>query len=126
MVDPLQFEISIGDYDLIEYEPVYAWESLPATEKQIAYLNKCGIICENMCKGKASKIIDRLSKRRMAGYCTPKQIKTLERYGFHDVGEWSFDDASNMIGQIAVNSWRVPIHINPKIYKPIQKGSIAW
>ena len=43
--------------------------------------------------GKASKLLDRLSKRRQENLTTPKQIRFLEGKGFQHVGTWQFEAA---------------------------------
>lgn len=122
LVDPLQFEMSICAEDLVNYVPVFAHEMAPASEKQIEALEKAGICAMDVDNaGKASMLLDRLSKRRFEGLTTPKQIRFLEQKGFKRVGTWQFDDASKMISRISANSWRVPNGVNPATYDPNQK-----
>ena len=119
LVDPLQYEMSIMDEDLANYEPSFAWEMGPASPKQLQTLEKFGIlpdVVETM--GKASMLLDRLIKRRENGLTTPKQIRFLEQKGFKHVGTWSFESASKMIGIIAQHNWRVPWDIDPETYCP--------
>ena len=119
LVDPLQFEMSIADEDLSGYVPNFGWEMAPASEKQIAALESYGIDPTSIeCSGKASLMLDRLSKRRGQGLSTPKQIRLLERYGFRRVGTWSLDDASKMITRISSNGWRKPQSVDPVSYVP--------
>lgn len=119
LVDPLQFEMSIQDTDLMYYEPTMLWEMGPVTEKQAAFLDKRGINPQSVdCCGKAKMIIDRLIKRQDAGLSTPKQIRLLERKGFLHVGEWSFDAASKMISRLSMNHWQVPRGVDPETYRP--------
>lgn len=119
LVDPLQFEMSIKAEDLVDYVPEFGWEMAPASEKQLKTLEKFGIFTDEIGNaGKAAKLLDRLDKRRQSGLTTPKQIRTLERYGFKNVGMWQFDSASNMINRIAANGWRLPRGIVPKEYQP--------
>lgn len=119
LVDPLQFEMSIADEDLSGYVPSFGWEMAPASEKQIAALESYGIDPTSIeCSGKASLMLDRLSKRRGQGLSTPKQIRLLERYGFRRVGTWSLDDASKMITRISSNGWRKPQSVDPASYVP--------
>lgn len=119
LVDPLQYAYSIGAEDLANYEPTFMWESAPATEKQIAALEKAGINPGSIPNsGMASLILSRLFARREAGLATPKQIRVLERKGFLHVGEWSFKDASAMIGRCATNGWQLPRGFNPAAYVP--------
>lgn len=123
LVDPLQYEMSIAAEDLSGYIPEFPWEMAPATDKQIATLEKYGIDASAISNaGKASKLLDRLSKRRENGLSTPKQIRLLENRGFQHVGTWEFDAASAMISRIAANGWRTPRSIDPATYTPIARG----
>lgn len=119
LVDPLQFEMSIQAQDLSGYVPSFGWEMSPPSQKQLDALEKYGIYpneIENA--GKAAMLLDRLNKRRMEGLSTPKQIRLLENKGFLHVGEWTFQQASNMITRIAANGWRVPHSVIPAEYTP--------
>lgn len=119
LVDPLQFEMSIQAQDLSGYVPSFGWEMSPPSQKQLDALEKFGIYpneIENA--GKAAMLLDRLNKRRMEGLSTPKQIRLLENKGFLHVGEWTFQQASNMITRIAANGWRVPHSVIPAEYTP--------
>lgn len=118
LVDPLQFEMSIQAEDLSGYVPAFGWEMAPPSDGQKKTLEKLGILpdaIENA--GKASKILDRLDKRRREGLTTPKQIRFLESRGFQHVGTWQFETAKNMIDRIAGNGWRVPSGIIPVEYR---------
>ena len=119
LVDPLQFEMSIQAQDLSGYVPSFGWEMSPPSQKQLDALEKYGIYpneIENA--GTAAMLLDRLNKRRMDGLSTPKQIRLLENKGFLHVGEWTFQQASNMITRIAANGWRVPHSVIPAEYTP--------
>jgi len=120
LVDPLQFEMSIQAEDLSSYVPAFGWEMSPPSDKQKKTLEKLGICPDEIDNaGKASKILERLDKRRDAGLTTPKQIRCLEKYGFQHVGNWEFSAAKNMIDRIAAAGWRgAPAGINPQEYKP--------
>jgi len=119
LVDPLQFEMSIQAEDLSGYVPAFGWECAPASDKQLAALEKQGILpdaVENA--GKAAQLLDRLALRRQEGLTTPKQIRFLENRGFLHVGAWSFDAARKMIDRIAACGWRIPPGVAPETYKP--------
>lgn len=119
LVDPLQFEMSIQAEDLAGYVPAFGWEMAPPSEKQKQTLEKLGILPDEIDNaGKASKLLDRLDKRRQANLTTPKQIRFLEGEGFQHVGTWSFDSARKLINRIAGNGWRVPHGIDPYSYVP--------
>ena len=119
LVDPLQFEMSINAEDLTNYVPAFGWEMAPPSDSQLAALEKYGIlpdIIENA--GKASLLLDRLNKRKVEGFSTPKQIRLLDRYNFKSVGTWTAEQANKMISRISANGWRVPSGVIPSTYVP--------
>ncbi|MCT1904090.1 DEAD/DEAH box helicase [Oceanobacillus sojae] len=119
LVDPLQFEMSIQAEDLVNYKPSFGWEMEPPSESQVNKLEKLGIHPESIDNaGKATKMLDKIEKRREQGLTTPKQIRFLEQRGFNHVGNWSFENGKKMIDRIAANGWRLPQGVNPKEYKP--------
>ncbi|WP_336759402.1 DEAD/DEAH box helicase [Paenibacillus sp. USHLN196] len=118
LVDPLQFEMSIQAEDLSSYVPSFGWEQAPPSDAQVKTLEKLGIMPEQIDNaGKATKLLERLDKRREEGLTTPKQIRFLEGRGFEHVGTWSFDSAKKMIDRIAGNGWKVPAGVEPKEYR---------
>lgn len=118
LVDPLQFEMSIHAEDLSGYVPAFGWEMAPPSDKQKQTLEKLGILPDQIDNaGKASKLLERLDKRRKEGLTTPKQIRFLEGRGFQHVGTWQFEAARRLIDRIAANGWRVPSDIVPQEYK---------
>jgi superfamily II DNA or RNA helicase len=118
LVDPLQFEMSIQAEDLSSYVPSFGWEMGPPSEKQINTLEKLGILPDQIDNaGKATKLLERLDKRREEGMTTPKQIRFLEQRGFEHVGAWQFESAKKLIDRIAASGWRIPAGINPKEYR---------
>ncbi len=102
LVDPLQFEMSICDRDLQDYVPTFAWQQQKPSEAQAHALEAWGIDPDVMDTGMA----------------TPKQVRMLERKGFRHPGTWTFDQASDMMGRLAQNRWRVPVGITPTTYVP--------
>lgn len=118
LVDPLQFEMSIQAEDLSGYVPAFGWEMSPPSEKQKAALEKLGILPDGIDNaGKATKLLERLDKRRHEGLTTPKQIRFLEGRGFQHVGTWKFETAKSLIDRIAANGWHTPPDINPQDYR---------
>lgn len=118
LVDPLQFEMSIQAEDLAGYVPAFGWEMAPPSERQKRALEKLGIFPDEIDNaGKASKLLERLDKRRTEGLTTPKQIRFLEGRGFQHVGTWQFETARKLIDRIAGNGWRVPPDIIPQEFK---------
>lgn len=119
LVDPIQFAFSIAAEDLATFEPIYAWQMAPASQKQLEALEKWGISADTVENaGMASMLLDRLSNRKFEGLSTPKQIRYLEGRGFLHVGTWSFEAASKMIDRIAANGWIIPYGINVATYRP--------
>lgn len=119
LVDPIQYALSISAEDLVNYEPTFPWEMGPASEKQLALLEKWGISPDEVKNaGYASLLISRLTSRHDLGLATPKQIKCLERYGFTHVGTWSFNVATRIIDRLAARGWRLPYGFNPETYVP--------
>lgn len=127
LVDPLQFEMSIGE----QLQNVAAdWQNIralgPPSDKQLAMLEKMGIFPDDVqSQAHASRLIETVQKRRDAGLTTPKQIRFLEGRGFLDVGLWDFNDAKRMIDRIAANRWRTPPGINPAMYRPQQAAAMG-
>ena len=118
LVDPLQFEMSIQAEDLSGYVPAFGWEMAPPSEKQKKTLEKLGILPDEIDNaGKATKLLERLDKRRKEGLTTPKQIRFLESRGFQHVGTWQFETAKKLIDRIAGNGWKIPRDIVPAEYK---------
>lgn len=118
LVDPLQFEMSIQAQDLSGYVPAFGWEMAPPSDAQKKTLEKLGIMPDEIDNaGKASKILERLDKRRKDGLTTPRQIRFLEGRGFQHVGTWQFDTAKHLIDRIAGNGWRIPHDVNPAEYR---------
>lgn len=74
------------------------------TDKQRAYLEKCGVPTKNLSFHQASQLIDESFKRRTAGLCSFKQAKILKRFGLS--ADVTFAEASRLIDQIAANGWR--------------------
>lgn len=126
LVDPLQYEMSIGAEDLVDYQPAFGWEMLPASNAQVSALEERGIFAgEITCAGKAHLLLDRLAKRREVGLATPRQIRLLENKGFQHVGQWSFAEATRMISRIANAGWRVPVGVHPATYQHRKESHVA-
>lgn len=129
LINPLELELSLGDDSLIDYVPTFGWEAEPATEKQLNYLQKMQVATdgEDICKGKASMLIDRLSTRMRIGLCSPKQANLLKKMGFINTYEWKFEEASKMIGWLAKHGWQTwQLPFDPHDYIPESlKGAVA-
>lgn len=107
-IDPLTFALSVDLGDLADYEPTFRWERKEPSARQKETIQKFGIDPENVsCAGQAAVLIGRLIERSKAGLATPKQINLLSRFGLKS-GDWTFEQASQAIDQIARNGWRLP------------------
>ena len=118
LVDPLTFFVDVNELALTDYTPEFPWETQPASDKQIKLIESAGINTDGMCKGQASKIIDVIFNRRKQGLATAKQMRMLQQKGFQNVGLWTFEQASQMMGILSQNKWRVPWNIDPATYVP--------
>lgn len=129
LVDPLEYSLAIDMEDLIDYVPTFGWEAMPATEKQIAAITNFGLDPEGMCKGQASKIISTLMRRVEAQLSTPRQIKTLTKFGFQNVQAWTKDEASNVMSALSAAGWMPhKAHLVPEFYQPkrLAEQGVVW
>lgn len=129
LVDPLQYEMSIGDMDLINYVPPFGKDMQPPSDLQKKTLEKLQINPEGIDNaGKAQMMIDKITSRQMSSMATPRQIRQLENRGFQNVGTWSFEQARRLIDRIAGNGWRTPRDVDPYSYAPpaIENNTFGW
>ena len=125
LVDPLQYEMSIQDIDLVNYKPSFGWEAEPPSVDQREKLFKLGLSTEAVdTAGKAERLIKSINQRIESNLSSPKQIRFLEGRGFQHVGKWSMPEAKGMVDRIAANSWRTPYAVNPKTYQPTKKETV--
>ena len=107
LIDPIEYALSIHDDDLQDYSPTFAWESERPTPRQMSMLSNMKFDPKTITsRGYASMLINRIIGRRAANLATPSQIKTLEKYGYTDVRQYTFAQASKCISEIANNGWR--------------------
>ncbi len=117
LIDPLQYADAIGATDLFDYVPTFGWESRKPTQKQMDLLEHIGINPDGIqYQGEAAKLLDYYFERN--GLATPKQIRTLERYGFRHVAYWTIQDASAIIGKLAAHNWKPLWGMNTASYMP--------
>ena len=106
-IDPLEFALSLHDSDLQDYEPTMPWQRGPASEKQIACLEKFGFGRDAIPNcGFASMLMDKIISRSKANLATPKQVKLLEKFRVLNANELTFQNARELIDRIAANGWR--------------------
>jgi superfamily II DNA or RNA helicase len=108
-IDIFELELSFRAPGLSDYEPTMLWLYEQPTERQLAYIARCGINPEQIrCKGEASAIIDLLEKRRCLGLATFKQARLMRRLGHPKPHEVSFSAASDWISDRLRPAKRTP------------------
>ena len=138
------FAFIFNHSELLQYEPIYGWEMLPPTQKQVEFIEKSGISSSNLTKGLASKIIDVIIKRIEKKQCTVKQVFFMSSKGIFDKApEITFDVAREIMDSATKNYWRIPYHyikeyggderlktsllkVNELDIKPVEEGDNEW
>ena len=106
LVNPLELFSVLEDIELYDYEPFSAWDEQPATAKQIQALQNFGVDAdEEMLKGYANAILNKLCNRADRGLATLKQVRLLKSHGYDAVG-WTFEQASRKISQLSAVGWK--------------------
>lgn len=129
LIDPLEYGLALDLDELIDYVPMFGWEAEQASDKQVQTITNFGIDASGMCKGQASKIISKLLERSQEHMATPKQMKCLRQKGFQNVQAWTFDEANNVISQLAAAGWKPwKAHIEPAFYQPkrLAEQGVTW
>jgi superfamily II DNA or RNA helicase len=99
-VDILELELGLRLSGIADYEPTMLWHGEIPTEKQLAYIGRCGIDAQQIrCKGEASSIIELLEKRRRLGLATFKQVRLMRRLGHERPHELTRSQAGVWIGE---------------------------
>ena len=97
----------INPFDVYGIEPwrERAWhKGRQPTEKQIAFLAKSGVDIAGLSFTHAQQLIKRIIENREQGKCSYKQAKVLQRFGYET--EVSFEQASEIISELAKNGWK--------------------
>ena len=98
----------VNPFDLFDITPhrERGWhKGHPATEKQADVLARNGVPTEGLSFTHASQLIDAMIKRRESQMCTFKQAKTLRKFDI-DPSMITFNQAQELISQIASNGWK--------------------
>lgn len=98
LFDATDFALLTKSDTLVDYEPLSGWERLDPTPGQLEALQKLGMTAV-ASRGHASALLDVVTERRDRGLATPKQLRTLVRFGVLGAEEVSFQDASTIIGE---------------------------
>jgi superfamily II DNA or RNA helicase len=105
LLNPLDVFTFLEDIELLDYEPIFAWETAEASEAQVKALENFGLDAEGVTKGYACKMLDKMIKRANEGKATIRQINALRKHGYDPV-DWSFDQASKKLSQLAAVGWQ--------------------
>jgi type I site-specific restriction endonuclease len=99
-MDAVELALTLDDDALAEYEPEMKWQADPATEKQLACLEKFGINPESItCKGHAAAVMDRVFARADMKLATVKQMKWLKKFGHPSPHTCTFADATGFLDE---------------------------
>jgi superfamily II DNA or RNA helicase len=98
--DALEWAANMDIRSLVDWEPETSRDLKPATEKQIARLEKAGFLLESVKGfGHAEKIIRVLDDRIRAGLASFKQVHWLRRFGHADAMNIGFEEAKKLLGR---------------------------
>lgn len=99
LIDPLAWAVGIHDSDLGEYEPSMPWEEEPTLPEQMAALDEFGMWTQEMTRGFAAKLLERLERRKGLGLASPKQVMLLRKFGEPNAETMTLAQAGYVIGQ---------------------------
>jgi hypothetical protein len=98
VIDPLEFALSIHDTTMADWQPTMPWHHDRMSEAQERTLKSFGFDTESITsKGQASAILDRVMDRSKLKLATPKQVKSLTRFGIKNAYQWKFEAASKFL-----------------------------
>ncbi len=119
VLNPLEVGVMLNNTEITDYEPTFARETEPPSDKQLSALEKFGMDPSTIkTRGEASLLLQVLIARSQAGLCTLKQIRFLDSRNFQNVYKWKFEEAAYMMDRIAKNHWNIPVEIDPITYVP--------
>ena len=120
LVDPLQFEMSIQAEDLAGYVPAFGWEMRTGVRQTDQVPGEAGNSAGRDRKCRESRETAGPSEKetgRKSG--AAKADQTAGKQRFPACGNWTFEQANNMISRIAAQGWRgVPKGADPATYVP--------
>lgn len=98
--DPVLQSVSLIDDSLQNWSPETKGEALPASDGQVAYLEKHGFDASGWKKGYASRVIDIMIKRNEKGLASPKQVRCLLKHGYPKAHNMTFKEASEIMDKL--------------------------
>lgn len=111
-MDAMDFAAMLHQPDLIDYKPLAKWEAAPATDRQLAMLDKLGL--STGCRGEASQMIKVLAERMEDHRASPKQVKFLLEEGYGEAHRYSFSKASRLIDEIRAERTKDKTYANSR------------
>jgi superfamily II DNA or RNA helicase len=105
-INPVIQALSMFDDKIINWEPDHQRDLQPITDGQIRALDACGFSDTNGWSiGFACKILDTITARRDKGLASPKQLKTMLKYGIPKADQKTFEEAGRIIDSLS-KSWK--------------------
>lgn len=96
--DAIDWALSMGAHDVVDYEPAMKWEEQPVSEGQAGVLRRAGFDLETItCRGMASKLIDLVITRSKLNLCTAKQMRMLAKLGHPNPASATFAEARSFL-----------------------------
>jgi hypothetical protein len=118
LVDPVQYGVSVGAPELVDYRPTFPSEAAAPTPSQVDALSKVGIFPGDIqYSGHAKAILAAVENRKKQGLAQPRQVRCLERYGWTRAGQMKYAEAQKLISRIAANGWRLPHGLRQEVPK---------
>jgi superfamily II DNA or RNA helicase len=80
VLDPLDLAVALGDTELATWQPVTAWDELPAMPGQLDFLRRQGIDADQVkYRGHARQLIVKVLKRLDGNLVSPRQLQVMKQ-----------------------------------------------
>jgi superfamily II DNA or RNA helicase len=82
MIDPLAMAVSLGDEDILKYEPQSRADFAAPSAEQVKKLNEHKLdVTKFNTFGLAARVLEVIERRKRLGLCSPRQLCFLEKLG---------------------------------------------
>ena len=108
--DPVLQSVSLIDDTLMNWSPETKSEAKPATDGQVAYLEKNGFDAAGWKAGYANRVIDIMKERSKKGLCSPKQVRCLLRNGHPKAHSYTKQEAHDAMDKLSAKWNRFKKH----------------
>jgi superfamily II DNA or RNA helicase len=105
-IDPIAFSVYVKCYELMDYEPIMAWESEECPESLKDTLFYKGIDVTDIKRGRAEKVLEILYKRESLNLASPKQVNLLRKYKYLGVESLTKEQGTKLINLTRKNRWK--------------------